>query len=140
MKIFFDTNVYVSETLVGGLAESLIDATIRADWRIYVSSYLLDECERVIDQKLGKGRRLAMLTRSRASLRARLIEPGASRHTVAKDAADGPILRAALEAGVDYLVSDDRHLLELHPYEGLKIISMQDYRQLLTEQGLFNRR
>ena len=136
MKVLFDTNVYVSEALVGGLAELLIDATVRADWRIYASAYLLDECERVIDQKLGKGRRLAMLTRNRVALRARLVKPGESRHRVAKDAADGPILRASLQAGVDYLVTDDRHLLELHPYEGLKIISMRDYGQVLSAQGL----
>jgi putative PIN family toxin of toxin-antitoxin system len=136
MKVLFDTNVYVSEALVGGLAELLIDATVGADWRIYASTYLLDECERVIDQKLGKGRRLAVLTRNRVALRARLVKPAESRHTVAQDAADSPILRASLEAGVDYLVTDDRHLLELNPYEGLKIVSMRDYRRMLSELGL----
>jgi predicted nucleic acid-binding protein len=44
MKIFFDTNVHISEALVGGLAERVIGVTVRASWRIYVSEYLLDEC------------------------------------------------------------------------------------------------
>jgi predicted nucleic acid-binding protein len=52
------------------------------------------------------------------------------------DPKDCPILRAALESGADCLVSNDVHLLSLNPYQGLRIISMAEYHQLLTEQGL----
>lgn len=65
-----------------------------------------------------------------------MIEPGVSRHTVAEDVNDTPILRAALEAGADYLVTNDRHLLDLNPYEGLRIISMTDYHALLVDAGM----
>jgi predicted nucleic acid-binding protein len=79
---------------------------------------------------------LAVLSRQRTLRRSRLIEPGASRHVVPQDMNDSPILRAALAAGVDYLATNDRHLLALHPYEGLQIISMADYRRLLAAEGL----
>jgi predicted nucleic acid-binding protein len=39
MKVFFDTNVYVAEALVGGAAERLVAATISARWRIFSSTY-----------------------------------------------------------------------------------------------------
>ena len=39
MKVFFDTNVYVAEALLGQAAEQLIEATERAAWRIYATSY-----------------------------------------------------------------------------------------------------
>ncbi len=65
-----------------------------------------------------------------------MVEPGASRHEVPSDANDSPILRAALEAGVDYLVTNDRHLLDLHPYEGFRIVSITTYHQLLAAEGL----
>jgi predicted nucleic acid-binding protein len=55
---------------------------------------------------------------------------------VPDDPADSPILRAALEAGVDYLVTNDKQLLTLDPYEGLRIISMTGYYQLLVAEGL----
>ena len=61
MKLFFDTNVYVAEALVGGAAERMVEATERADWRIYASVYLLAECQRVMTEKLGFSRRLACL-------------------------------------------------------------------------------
>jgi len=98
----------------------LSKATERAGWRIYVSTYLLDELERVIGDKLGLSRRLAVLSRSAAIRRSTLAEPGTSRHLVPDDPNDSPILKCALVAGVDFLVTNDRHLLSLHPYEGFR--------------------
>ncbi len=135
MKVFFDTNVYVAEALLGQVAEQLIEATEQASWRIYASLYLLDELERVLTQKLGFSRRLALLSRRRIIRRAKLQEPAASRHTVPQDPADSPILRSALAAGADYLVTNDAHLLALDPYEGLRIVSTSDYYELLQSQG-----
>jgi hypothetical protein len=39
-------------------------------------------------------------------------------------------------AGVDYLVTNDAHLLALNPYHGLQIISMDEYHRLLVREGL----
>lgn len=136
MKIFFDTNVYVAEALLGAGAEETLAATEKAAWRIYASSYILDELERVLTERLSFSRRLALLSRTRIVRRASMVEPGASRHLVPDDIADTPVLRAAVAAGADYLVTNDRHLLDLNPYEGIRIISMTDYRQLLIDEGI----
>ena len=136
MKIFFDTNVYVAETLLGQTAEQLLDVTERAAWRIYATTYLLEELERVLTEKLGFSRRLALLSRQRIVRRAKMVEPIPTRHNVPQDPRDSPILRAALATGADFLVTNDTHLLTLDPYEGLRIISMTQYYQLLTEEGL----
>lgn len=136
MKVFFDTNVYVAEALVGGAADVMLSATADASWRIYVSEYVLDEVERVLTEDLDFPRRLARLTRQRCRRRAVHVRELPSRHEVPDDSADSPILRAALEAGVDYLVTNDKQLLKLDPYEGLRIISMSGYYQLLVVEGL----
>ncbi len=136
MKIFFDTNVYVAEALLGEAAETMVAATARASWRIYVSNHVLDEFERVLTEQLDCSVRFALLSRRRILRRAGMVEPGASRHDVPDDVNDTPILRAALAVGVDYLVSNDRHLLNLSPYEGMRIISMTDYHAILLAEGL----
>jgi len=136
MKVFFDNNVYVAEALLGEAAEQMLAATESAGWRIVVSTYQLDELERVLTEYLDFSRRLAVLSRQRAFRRAELVEPGASRHAVAEDEADTPILRAALAAGADYLVTNDRHLLDLHPYESVRIVSMADYLAVLVNEGI----
>jgi putative PIN family toxin of toxin-antitoxin system len=136
MKIFFDTNVYVAEALLGEAAEEMIAATVRTGWRIYASAYVPEELERVLTEQLGFSRRLASLSRLRISRRAHMVEPGTSRHAVPQDVKDTPVLRAALEARVDYLVTNDHHLLDLDPYEGLRIVSMTEYWRILVSEGL----
>jgi uncharacterized protein len=135
MKVFFDTNVYVAEALLGGAAEEMLERTVRARWRIIASDYVLDETERVLSEKLGFSRRLARLTRGRIRRRAVSVGTPATGHEVAGDPADSPILRAALAAGADLLVTNDAHLLALNPYQSLKIISMTDYFRLLIDEG-----
>jgi hypothetical protein len=90
MKVFFDTNVYIAEALLGQVAEQLLEATERASWRICSSLYLLDELERLLSEKLGFSRRLAYLSRRRIIRRAKLIEPGASHNAAPRDSADSP--------------------------------------------------
>jgi predicted nucleic acid-binding protein len=136
MKVFFDTCVYAAEAPLGAGAAQMLEATERASWRISASDYLLDELERVLTEKLGFPARLARLARQRVVRRAVLVHPPASRHVVPDDPADSPLLQAALAAGADYLVTNDAHLLALHPYEGLRILSMTDYLQLLRHEGL----
>lgn len=138
MKIFFDTNVYIAEAILGGAAARMLDATRRASWRRYCCRAVLNEVGRVLVEKLGFSCRFAVLTQSRILRNSILAEPGASRHTVPRDPDDSPILAAAVAAGADYLVSNDPHLLALDPYQGMRIISMDAYYRLLVDEGLLS--
>lgn len=115
MKVFFDTNVYVAEALLGAASEQMLRATVSASWRIFVSPHVLDEIERVMTERLGCTRRFAILSRQHVARRAILLSPGPSRHSVPADPDDSPILQAALTASADYLVTNDTDLLTLGP-------------------------
>jgi putative PIN family toxin of toxin-antitoxin system len=138
MKVFFDTNVYVAEALLGAAAERLIEATLKASWYVFTSVDVLDEVERVMVDRLDCSRRFAVLTRRRVARRAKLVTPPLSRHQVPDDPDDSPVLRAALGANADYLITNDADLLSLSPYEGLRILSMNEYFTLLQERGLLS--
>ena len=137
MKVVFDTNVYVAEALGGDTAGRIVASTHRASWRIYISQYILDELVAVMADDLGLPRHSAALAGIRAVRRAHLSEPIPSRHSVPQDASDSEVLRTALRASAHYLVTNDRHLLAINPYEGLQIITMAEYRRVLEDQGLF---
>lgn len=138
MKVLFDTNVYIAEALLGEAAETMVSATENASWRIYVCDQILDEIEPVLTESLGFSKRLARLTRQRCARRGIYVADQPSRHEVPDDPKDSPILRAALNAGVDYLVTNDEHLLKLNPYEGVRIVSMTEYLELLRNEGLID--
>lgn len=137
MKVLFDTNVYVAHALSRGAATRMIERTRVARWRIAVSPHVVDELERVLRDQLAMSRRFARLAQIDAMRHGELIEPPPSRHIVPGDPADTPVLRAAVAAGVDYLVTNDAHLLALDPYEGVKIFSMAGYVDLLRERRLW---
>jgi putative PIN family toxin of toxin-antitoxin system len=139
MKVFFDTNLYVAEVMLGGSAERMVQATSAARWRVYCNSHVLDEVHRILTQKFGFNARLGRLTQERIRRRSTLVVPlDSSRHKVAQDPEDSPILQSAIAAGVDFLVTNDKVLLALNPYEGLRIISMTDYFTFLVNEGFLN--
>jgi uncharacterized protein len=139
MKVFFDTNLYVAEALLGGAAEQMFRATLDARWRIFCSSPVLDEIQRILVQKFGFNPRLGRLTQERVRRRTTLVVPlHSSRHKVEQDAEDSAILQSALAAGADLLVTNDKVLLALNPYEGLQIISMTEYLNILVNEGFLN--
>jgi putative PIN family toxin of toxin-antitoxin system len=48
------------------------------------------------------------------------------------DPADNRVLEAAAEAGADYIVSGDRHLLDLGSYEGIDIVTPARFAAVLS--------
>src|SRR5258708_1217770 len=122
------------------LLESTLAPRASPHLRLYVVKLLLDEFQRVMTEKLAFARRFAVLSRQRILRRANATRLPSSRHAVPDDPNDSPILRTAIAAGADYLVTNDRHLLKLDHYEGLRIISMNDYERLLESAGLQRRR
>jgi uncharacterized protein len=136
MKVFFDTNVYIAEALLGEKAEAMVKATLRASWRIHCSEHVLDEVDRVLRERFQVTQRFARLTRERCRRRSIHAEDAGTRHAVPDDPHDSPILRAAVGAGVDLLVTNDRHLLQMNPYHGVRIVSMAEYHELLISEGM----
>jgi hypothetical protein len=50
---------------------------------------------------------------------------------VTEDPKDDPLVACALEGNADYLVSGDRHLLDLGEYKGIRIVSPHEFAAIL---------
>ena len=55
-------------------------------------------------------------------------------HLIKDDEDDNKILECAVEGGVDYIVSQDRHLLNIGEFEGIKIVSPEKFIQLFDAE------
>ena len=49
--------------------------------------------------------------------------------TECRDPKDNPFLELAIAAMADVLVSSDVHLLEMHPFRGVQILQLTDFKQ-----------
>ncbi len=63
--------------------------------------------------------------------RVSLSVTGNFRIEVVRDPSDDKILSAALEGKADYIVSRDRDLLDLNQYQGIKIITPEEFMGIL---------
>jgi len=52
-----------------------------------------------------------------------------------KDPKDNPFLALAVAAHADVLLSSDNHLLELHPFRGIDILSLAQWKRLTAVTG-----
>jgi putative PIN family toxin of toxin-antitoxin system len=65
---------------------------------------------------------------------AETVEPAATPQ-ISRDPKDDKFLAAAREAGVDYLVSEDRDLTDLKDYEGIAIVDGAAFLAILEREG-----
>jgi putative PIN family toxin of toxin-antitoxin system len=135
VKVLFDTNVHVSDAIYGGHATRAITATVMARWKIFVCPTILSELDRVIRTKFNRSHSFANATVQTLRDVSEVADEPVSHHRVPGDADDSPILRAALAASVDYLVTGDAKLLAVSPIEGVRIVTLAEYLRVLQNHG-----
>ena len=142
MRLLLDTNIVVSGFLWGGPPRALLDqATLlpRSTLALYTSPFLIQELENTLSKpKLAKD-----LLRQRTSVGmlmmrylaiASVVTPSSVPRIVPNDPDYDHVIAAALKAQVDYIITGDKHdLLNLHPIDGINIITARQAVELLIE-------
>ena len=125
MRVVLDTNVVVSGLIFGGLPDRILTAWTTGAFTLVVSPPVLDEYRRV-GRELAKGRPpldaaldalLALLAVHATSIDA---PPLSAR--VSADPDDDTFLAAAVAGEASYVVSADRHLLEVTGWRGITVL------------------
>ena len=115
MRVTLDTNVYVSALHFGGRAARLLSLAVAGTIRIDISPAIEDELVRVLREDFEwDGYRIHFLRQRLLKLTHR-VSPKRT-VTVVDDPDDNKILECALEAGSQYIVTDDRALLRIGDY------------------------
>lgn len=126
IRVVLDSNVYVSAVLFGGNPRSVIELAQLGGFEIFISVPLIQEIEEVLKEKFlwhdAMVRRAAAKTWRAASI----VMPDVEVDDCA-DADDNRILECALTAHAGFIVTGDRHLLRLHPYRGIRVLSPRQF-------------
>ena len=62
---------------------------------------------------------------------AMIIHPRTKVNVVKDDPEDNKFLECALDAGADFIVSGDHHLLDLKMFKGIKIVKCKKFLEIL---------
>jgi putative PIN family toxin of toxin-antitoxin system len=74
--------------------------------------------------------------RRRVKAMARTVNPTQTLDIVKEDPSDNRILECAVASGSDYLITGDRHLLRLKSYDGIRILTVSDFLELVQERHI----
>jgi putative PIN family toxin of toxin-antitoxin system len=122
-RVTADSNIYISAFQFAGnpLRLLLLAAERRID--LAVSDHIIEEVTRTLEQKFAwpKGRTDA--ARRSMNAIARRCSPRREISVIVDDPSDNRILECAVEAGSEYIVTGDKHLLRIARYEGIRIVT-----------------
>ena len=127
IKVVLDTNVFISALFWKGALYQIFKRILEGAVLNFVSLQILAEIkERLLDKfKLPPEKVKEFL--EIIVFNSQIVYPKKKLNIVKKDPEDNKILECALEAKASFIISGDRHLLEIKEYKGIKIISAKEF-------------
>lgn len=141
MRVFLDTNVIISALVFGGGVRRLLVELLESGYELCTSSYVDDELREKLEQKWpSKADKVfdlyIQMDIEHIDSANEGSEPGASEALLRRDPKDVPVLRDALKARADVLLTGDKDFLATgigHPM----VYSPSMMQDFLRESGIF---
>jgi len=127
----------ISAFLFGGTPADALMAVIEGRARCFTSLPILDELRGVMQRpKFGLTPEQVLSFVEEFRLLCEIVAPRTTVRAIEDDPADNRILECAVEAKAAVVVSGDSHLLELHHWKTIEILSPADFiRWINTHAG-----
>ena len=141
MRAVLDTNVAISAAInEDGTPAAVIRSWDAGSFTWVVSEALLEELGRTFNSP--RVRRYLAWSQSqvddflvRVRRIAAVVSPATEIRRITADPPDNRVLEAAVEGRADYIVSGDRHLLDLKRHEGIDIVTPAQFLAILTTEA-----
>ena len=132
MKIVLDANVFISALFWGGNPRIVLKRAINKIDELFVSKEILDEIEDVLRRpKFHAGE-------NEIEYFLKLIEEISNKIIIknkikngSRDKTDNKYIECGTAVNADYIISGDKHLLELKKYNNIKIITVKEYLEII---------
>ena len=127
-KVVVDTNVFISAAFLKGISSVLIEKWKENKFILLFSPDIFDEYFEVIArpkfrQEEKDIRELAELLTERGVA----VEPQTQLDVIKEDPNDNKFLECAIAGEANFIISGDRHLLNLKQYKGIKVLKLSAF-------------
>ena len=137
MKVVLDTNIWLSAIFWKGEANKVVEKLINRKIEIIITKEILSEIIEVLNkenkfQKFIKERKhkIEDLIRTILSF-SKLIETTSKFELIKDDPKDNIILEAGFDGKVDYIISYDKHVLNMIEFRKIEILKPDDFLKVL---------
>ena len=139
MKITVDTNVLISATFWDGDSQKIIELVEKKKVALILSPVILKEYAEVIQykdiqEKIQKKNLILKHSVLKIAQISLIVEPDQKLSIVKNDPDDNIILECALAGEVDYIISQDKHLLTLKEFSGIKIVDPKEFLGIISQK------
>ena len=128
MNVVCDTNVLISGILFGGHARQILRLSSQGVITNFISPDILRELEDVLLRpKFGIHTEQVLSIISLVKDSFELVVPNLRVDKILNDPDDNHILETAAEADASFIISGDKHLLDLMEWKGIRVISPAEF-------------
>jgi uncharacterized protein len=130
IKVVFDTNVWISIAMRKIVKDQYLKT--KDNLTIYISKDIILETSKVLQYpKINQILKEANISQRDAlrtiTAQSKMVEPKIDLHIIDADEQDNKILECAQAANADYIISGDKHLLQLGKLKKTKILTPKEF-------------
>jgi len=128
MRAVIDTNVFVSGIFwKGNFCSQIIEKWKNKKFELVSSMEILEELVKMLkDFKIQMPDAMIEEWRNLIIENATIVEPTIKLNVIKEDSDDNKFLEAGTTGKANFIISQDKHLLKLREYEGIKIVSPEE--------------
>jgi len=135
MKVTLDTNILISGTFWTGDSFKILNLIDTNKIKCVLSEEILKEYNKVINSeeiidKVENKKLITLKIIEKVISNSIIIEPKI-KINISEDPDDNKVLECAIEGSVDYIITNDAHLLKIKEYKGIKIINSAKFIKIL---------
>lgn len=130
-KVVIDTNVFISGLNFTGKPSEVLELFVKGEIEVYISPFILKELGRILREKFEWDERQFQKVLDKIKKKAVIVQPKTKISIIKTKKDDNRILECAVDGSVQYIISgDERHLLPLKNFQGIKILSPAEFLRL----------
>ena len=132
MKAVLDTNVFISSIFWKGNSNKVIANWKEGKFTLVTSLEAVSEIIKVLkDFKIKLSDEMIKEWVDLVIRNSIIVEPKEKIEAVKDDQKDNIFIETAVAGNVDYIVSQDKHLLKLKEFRGIKIITPEEFNTIV---------
>jgi len=132
MRVVLDTNIFISGIFWSGDSERILFYWADGKFELISSTEIIEEIiKTLMNFRVPLPPRGILLWLNILLWGARVIEPNERVNIVRDDPDDNKFIESAVAGKADFIVSQDKHLLRIGEFRGIKVLEPRDFLELL---------
>jgi putative PIN family toxin of toxin-antitoxin system len=135
VRVTADSNIYISALHFGGPPDDFLNLARAGTIHLTISDDIIEEVTRVLREKFGWSPEALSLFRERVGDFTDKVVPAEKLDAIKADPTDDRILECAVAGESQYLVTRDKHLLDLKKFRNTEIMKVADFLGVVRAAG-----